>query len=229
MNESQTAIFSHAFNGVSLQTGDILCTHDGVPGSLFGQFWALMGKLTPGEVDHTVLYTGPGGRCVELAIRGVIAYEMPGGMWDAPRLDSTRRLLDRLVGVVYPLAGRGLSPEEEQRIRINVANFCLEKARRRKPYNLNFFKPETDGAFDCSQLIYKAYLSEGIDLNTNAGVPAGPVLGRVIFPSEIWNGLPHQRCTETTLPARAVRVRRSSSSIGRMKTRTTPSALATAR
>jgi len=31
-----------------------------------------------------------------------------------------------------------------------------------KPYNLNFFDPETAKAFYCSQLAYKAYQSVGL-------------------------------------------------------------------
>jgi hypothetical protein len=192
VKRSDPVVYAHQFNGLPVQTGDILCTHDGVEGSLFGQFWRLMGKLTPGEVDHCILYLGPGGRCVESALRGVLAYEMPGGEWDAGPLEKKRQLLDTLVGIAYPLEGRNLSPEEEWRIRTNVAAFCLEKVARRKPYNLNFFDPQTDGAYYCSQLIYKAYLTQGIDLNTNQGVPGDPLLGRIVFPMEIWNGLPHR-------------------------------------
>ncbi len=192
MNPPISAVYTHRFNGLPVQTGDVLCTHDGVEGSLFGQFWRLMGKLTPGEVDHCVLYLGPGGRCVESALRGVLLYEMPGEEWDARPLEKKRRMLDTLVGIAYPLEGRNLSPEEERRIRTNVAAFCRDKVAQRKAYNLNFFDPQTDGAYYCSQLIYKAYLTQGIDLNTNQGVPGDPLLGRIVFPMEIWNGLPHR-------------------------------------
>jgi hypothetical protein len=151
-----------------------------------------MGKLNPGEVDHCVLYLGPEGRCVESAIRGVVVYDMPGGKWDSKPLEKQRLLLDVLVGVAYPLSGRALSSEEEYRIRTNVALYCLDKVATNKPYNINFFNPKTDGAFYCSQLIYKAYLIQGINLNTNQGVPADPLLGRIVFPMEIWNGLSHR-------------------------------------
>jgi hypothetical protein len=162
MNLPKSAIYTHSFDGVRFQTGDVLCTQDGVPNSLFGKIWALMGILTPGEIDHTVIYIGPGGRCVESALCGVIVFDMPGETWDAACLQTTRRMLDRLVGVAFPLAERGLTAEEEQQIRVNVADYCLEKAQRHAPYNLNFFNPQVDGAYYCSQLIYQAYLANGI-------------------------------------------------------------------
>ena len=185
-------IYTHIYNGLRVATGDVLCTQDGDGDSPFGRIWRLMGFLVPGEIDHTVVYIGPGGRCVESGGRGVIAFEMPGDAWDAQPLYSRRWLADTLVGAAYPLEGRRLTPAEEKRIRSGVAEYCLRQVKSGKPYNSNFFDPQIDGAFYCSQLVYKAYLAQGIDLNGDAGVPAG-VLSEVVFPLEIWNGCVHRR------------------------------------
>lgn len=189
-------IYTHIFNGLQVSTGDILCTRDGEESSLFGQLWRLLGKLVPGEVDHCLVYIGPGGRCIESGPKGVIVFEMQGEVWDARPLFSRRWILDTFHGAAYPLASRGLSAGEEKRIRLEVASYCLELKAESKPYNLNFFDPQRDGAFYCSQLVYKAYLVQGIDLNTNLGVPAG-VLGAVVFPQEIWNACKHKLAEKT--------------------------------
>lgn len=190
------AIYNHSFNGISVQTGDILCTRNGEEGNLFAQFWRLMGLLVPGEIDHCAIYLGPGGRCVESAAKGVITFEMPGEYWQPGARARKRGLHDVLVGVAYPLEGRGYSPNEQRRIRLGVTTYCEEKAVKRSPYNLNFFNPETDGAFYCSQLVYKAYLEQGVDLNTNEGIPFAPVLDKVVFPQEIWEACEHRRVAE---------------------------------
>jgi hypothetical protein len=190
-------IYSSTFCGLPLTTGDIICTCDGEEDSLLGQFWRMLGKMTPGEIDHCILYLGPGGRCVESGPKGVITLDMPGETWDAAALVKQRWLLDRFYGVAYPLANLGLSPHQEQRMRLSVAGFCLEQAVRSKPYNINFFNPEIDGAFYCSQLIYKAYLGENINLNTNQGTPAG-LLASIVFPQEIWNASAHRQPEKQT-------------------------------
>lgn len=187
-------VHMHAFNGLQVSTGDIICTRDGQESSLFGQFWSLLGKAVPGEVDHCLIYLGPGGRCIESGPKGVIVFEMPGEIWDARPLFSKRWILDTLYGVAYPLA-KCVLPDEEERIRLEVAAFCLKLETECKPYNLNFFNPERDSAFYCSQLVYKAYLAQGIDLNTNQGVPAG-ILAPIVFPQEIWNACEHKRVKE---------------------------------
>jgi hypothetical protein len=186
-------IYQHTFSGLTVATGDILCTQDGVEGSLFGQLWRLVGRIVPGEVDHCLVYVGPGGRCIESGARGVIEFEMPGSEWDAETVWKERLLLDTLFGVVYPLENRGLTEAEEQRLRLGVVAFCREQVAQGKPYNLNVFNPETDGAFYCSQLIYKAYLEQGIDLNPEESLLNGPLTGKIIFPTDLWQNLPHRR------------------------------------
>ncbi len=185
------AVHTHRYEGLVVRTGDVLCTVNGVPGSLAGRFWQGVGAVLPGRIDHCALYVGPGGRCVEAGANGVIAFDMPGPEWDAPALVGTRALLDRLYGVADPLAGRGFAPADEARIRETVAAFALDAARREAGYNLNFFASDGDARYYCSQLVHRAYLEHGIDLNTDLGVPGGPVLGRIVFPEEIWNACAH--------------------------------------
>ena len=61
-----------------------------------------------------------------------------------------------------------------------------------KPYNLNFLNAETEEAFYCSQLAYKAYQQIGIDLNTGLTMEQLPGTNAIIYPQEIWNGFSHR-------------------------------------
>jgi hypothetical protein len=184
-------IYDYSFDGIPVRSGDILCTQDGNRSAgLFGQIWRALGKLLPGEIDHCLMYVGPGGRCIESGARGVILFEMPGEAWDSVPLLKERLLLDTLVGVAYPLAGRELLEVDEIRIRQEVIRFCLECVSKHRPYNLNYFDPSRDGAFYCSQLIYRAYLASGIDLDANRNTS---LLERIVFPEEIWSACPHRR------------------------------------
>jgi hypothetical protein len=155
-------IYTHSFNGLTVQTGDILCMRNGTSYNWFSRLWEMIGYLVPGRVDHTILYVGPGGRCIEAITKGVSEFVMPGHSWNADKLAAKRLYYDTLVGVAYPLQGLGLSAQEEDRIRTGVADYCL--AQVGKPYNANFLNTVTDEAFYCSQLIYLAYRSFGIDL-----------------------------------------------------------------
>jgi len=74
-----------------------------------------------------------------------------------------------------------------------VWRISLAQAEAGKPYNLNFLNSQTDDAFYCSQLAYKAYLRHDIDLNTGKGVPNFPGTGNVIFPQEIWSGCSNKK------------------------------------
>ena len=112
-------------------------------------------------------------------------------MWNSASLLDQRLLVDQLYGIAYPLDNRGLSSEEENAIRETVATFCL--AQIGKPYNFNFLDSSTEGAFYCSQLAYKAYLKQGIDLNSGRGVPETPGTGSIIFPRAVWESCTHQR------------------------------------
>jgi hypothetical protein len=104
-------IHSFTLTGLSLQTGDILCTMNGKPDILPGEFWRLVGRLVPGEVDHVALYLGPGGLCAEAGAKGVVLFKIPGDTWDTEAMAIQRGLLfDELFGAAYPLEGRGYQP-----------------------------------------------------------------------------------------------------------------------
>ena len=178
-------------NGLTAQTGDVICTMNGKPDILPGEFWRLIGKLVPGDVDHVAIYLGPNGRCAEAGARGVITFEVDNDYWDADHMMRERgHLVDTFYGMAYPLAGRSLSPEIEEQIREDVAAFCL--AQVGKPYNLNFLNADTDDAFYCSQLIYRAYLRCGINLNTGLAMESLPGTNYIIYPQEIWDGNIHR-------------------------------------
>lgn len=189
------AVYTTQFYNLKVSTGDVLCTRDGEEDSIFGHFWKMLGRLVPGEVDHCLVYLGPGGRCVESGPKGVIVFDMPEKMWDAGPLWEQRLILDTLYGAAYPLANRGLSAANETLIRTGVAAYCLEQAAHCKPYNINFFDPQNDGAFYCSQLVYKAYLDKGIDLLSSLKEFFHPSAS-IVFPQDILNACFHLRYSD---------------------------------
>jgi uncharacterized protein YycO len=184
-------IYTYTIDGLLVKSGDLICTNDGGRAVAAGEFWRLVGKLIPGEVDHIAIYVGPGGRCVEAGPKGVYAYEVEGNTWDGNKMIPQRLFTDTLYGVAYPLEGRKLSRPAEQAIREDVAVYCLAQAEAKKPYNLNFFDSRTEHAFYCSQLVYVAYLRHGIDLNTERDIPSLPGTSSIVFPQEIWSSIPH--------------------------------------
>ena len=186
-------IYSYEINGLSLQTGDLICTTDGGRPIIAGEFWRLLGKLVPGEVDHVAIYVGPKGRCVESAVVGVYVFEVPGSIWDAEAMYRQRLFLDQFHGIAYPLQGKGLSRDEETQVREGVAAYCLTQAALQKPYNINYLDSQTEEAFYCSQLAYQAYLQHGIDLNTGLSIPNLKGTESIIFPQEMWAGCFHRR------------------------------------
>ncbi|MEW6242466.1 MAG: YiiX/YebB-like N1pC/P60 family cysteine hydrolase, partial [Chloroflexota bacterium] len=184
-------IHTYQIEGLTIQSGDILCTMNGKPDILPGEFWRLVGRLVPGDVDHVAIYVGPEGRCVEAGSRGVITFDVPRGVWDTERMARQRGLLfDSLYGAASPLEGLGLAEEEEHPMRAAVAAYCL--AQVGKPYNLNFLDAETEQAFYCSQLAYKAYQQVGVNLNTGLAMENLPGTNLIIYPQEIWGGCPHR-------------------------------------
>jgi hypothetical protein len=184
-------IYTYQIEGIALQTGDIICTMNGKPDILPGEFWRLVGRLVPGDVDHVALYLGPGGRCIEAGARGVITFDVPGERWNTEQMARQRGLLfDTFYGVSSPLDGLGLSDGEEFEMRGTVAAYCL--AQVGKPYNLNFLNTETEDAFYCSQLAYKAYKRIGINLNTGLAMEQLPGTNAIIYPQEIWDGCSHR-------------------------------------
>lgn len=186
------AIYTYQINGMTVQTGDIICTMNGKPDILPGEFWRLVGRLVPGDVDHVAIYLGPDGRCAEAGARGVITFNVPNGEWDTERMARQRGLLfDTFYGVASPLDVLGYSQEEEERQRMAIAKYAL--AQVGKPYNLNFLNTETEEAFYCSQLAYKAYQTIGIDLNTGLSMEQLPGTNQIVYPQEIWDGFSHRQ------------------------------------
>jgi cell wall-associated NlpC family hydrolase len=184
-------VFTYQIEGLTLQTGDIICTMNGKPDILPGEFWRLVGRLVPGDVDHVAVYVGPEGRCVESGSRGVITYHAHTGVWDTEFMARERGLLfDTFYGVAYPLDGLELSAEEEALMRAKVAQYCLSHVG--KAYNLNFLNAETEEKFYCSHLAYKAYQQVGINLNTGLEMEQLPGTNAIIYPQEIWAGSPHK-------------------------------------
>ncbi len=192
-------IHTYQIEGLTLQTGDIICTMNGKPDILPGEFWRLVGRLVPGDVDHVAIFVGPGGRCVESGSRGVITFNVHHSTWDTEFMARKRGLLfDTFYGVAYPLDGMELSAEEEMHMRMTVAQYCLSQVG--KSYNLNFLNAETEEAFYCSQLVYKAYQQIGINLNTGLAMEQMPGTNAIIYPQEIWGGCVHRKAIGDVLP-----------------------------
>ena len=184
-------IHTYQIEDLTLQTGDIICTMNGKPDILPGEFWLLVGRLVPGDVDHVSIFVGPEGLCVEAGAKGVITFNIPNQTWNTEFMARKRGLLfDTFYGVAYPLEGLELSEEEELLIRARVAQYCLSQVG--KPYNLNFLNAEKEDAFYCSQLAYKAYQQAGINLNTGLAMEQLPGTNEIIYPQEIWNGFSHR-------------------------------------
>ena len=191
-------VHTYQIDGLTVRTGDLICTNTTEQKSLFGGlFYKIFGTLIPGDVDHIAVYVGPGGRCVEAGAKyRVITFDIEDNTWDYSKMVEERGpILDNLYGVAYPLAGLSLSSEEEAGIRTRVAMYCIRQAEAKKPYNAIFLDSKTEDAFYCSQLAYKAYLREGIDLNTGKGLPDLPGMESIVFPQEIWSGCKHERAS----------------------------------
>ena len=188
-------VHTYEIEGLRVQTGDLLCTTDGGGADITGQFWRLIGKLIPGDVDHIIIYVGPGGRCVEAGAKDkVITFDITGTTWNADGMRSERGpFVDMLYGAAYPLLSADIEPVRAVAIREDVAAYCIRQAELNKPYNLNFFDSATEGSFYCSQLAPRAYLRNGIDLNTGTPVWSIPGTEKIILPQEIWDGCVHEK------------------------------------
>jgi hypothetical protein len=188
-------IYTYEINGLTVRTGDLICTSDTGGRIVLGQFWRFVGMLIPGEVDHIAVYVGPRGRCVEAGARlRVIVFHVKDNIWNANKMRRARGpLMDSFHGVAYPLAGRRFGRQKEIKIRESVVRYCLKQAKAKKPYNFDFLNSKTEKAFYCSQLAYKAYLRNRINLNTGKGVKQIPGSESIIFPQEIWSGCRHKK------------------------------------
>ena len=107
-------------------------------------------------------------------------------------------LFDTFYGVVSPLDVLGYTEEDERLMRESIAQYIL--AQVGKPYNLNFLNAETEDAFYCSQLAYKAYQTIGIDMNTGLAMEQFPGTNQIIYPQEIWEGFSHRKSLQSLQP-----------------------------
>lgn len=176
-------VYEFNINGRTLKTGDIISTKDG-SNSIFSLGYRLLSKIIPGKIDHTVLYVGPGGLCVEAGIFGVISFTA-ADRWNSRDIFTERGLLDTFVSASSILAGRGLSAEAEYAARSFVRAYALGCVG--KPYNLDFLHPNSERAMYCSQLVYLAYKKVGIDLNVGTSNGPGKWCDTIIFPQEIYD------------------------------------------
>ena len=156
-----------------------------------GELSRFVGRLVPGDVDHVAMYTGPGGRCVEASSRGVTILDLPNfdlarGTHDRPTRDGVGYILWHR----FSTGGHNSLKKREFHMRTSVAKYCT--AQVGKPYNLNFLNAETEDAFYCSQLIYKAYQQVGINLNTGLSIEQLPGTNAIIYPQEIWGECMHR-------------------------------------
>jgi len=188
-------IYTYEIDGLFVQTGDLICTTIGGDEPVSGQLWSVIGMIIPGDVDHIIVYIGPGGRCVEEGGKLYAnKFEVKNKTWDVKKMyDDRGTIIDKLYGVVYPLAGQRISREEEAKIRHSVAMYCLNEAKARTPYNFNYFDSKTNKALYCSQLAHKAYLRSGIDLNTGKGLKGFPITDKIVYPQVIWEGWEHKK------------------------------------
>lgn len=174
-------VYEFSINGRQLKTGNIISTKDGT-NSIYSLGFRVLGALIPGEVDHSVLYMGPGGLCVEVGMYGVISFQI-AEQWDSKEILAERGLLDTFVAASSVLAGRVLTSEVEYTARSFVRAYAL--GRVGKPYNLDLLHPDNERALYCSQLVYLAYKKVGIDLNVGTSGIAGKWCDTIILPQEI--------------------------------------------
>lgn len=174
-------VYEYTVNGRRVKSGDVLSTSDGTH-SIYSVGYMALGKLIPGEVDHSILYVGPDGLCVEAGIYGVITFNAAHD-WNSEEMFADRCMLDTFRAASSVVVNRGFSIEKETAIRSFVRAYALGCVG--KPYNINFLDPDNERALYCSQLVYLAYKKAGIDLNIGKTGKQGRWFDKVVFPQEI--------------------------------------------
>jgi uncharacterized protein YycO len=112
--------------------------------------------LIPGPYSHIQLYLG----------NGIIIESEPG---IGVHLNKAKR------GDVYRVKGKRDMKEK-------AIHYAVSKLGA--PYNFNFTVKKVDGnCFYCSELVWNAFLSAGIDLDDHPGF--SKIYGSGVFPSEI--------------------------------------------
>jgi len=176
-------VYEYSINGRLLKTGDVISTMDGT-NSIKSLGFLVLGAVIPGDIDHSVLYVGPGGLCVEAGIFGVTSFTA-GETWNSEETFAARGLLDTFVSASSVLSGRGLSSDEEDTARSFVRAYALGCVG--KPYNLDFLHPDNERAMYCSQLVYLAYKKVGINLNVGNSGTSTRWSDTIVFPQEIFD------------------------------------------
>jgi hypothetical protein len=174
-------VYEFTINGRRLKSGDVISTRDGT-NSIFSIGYMALGKLVPGNADHSILYAGPDGLCVEAGIYGVIKFNA-GKEWNSEDMFTERGLMDTFSAASSVLGNRGLPLTEENDVRSFVRAYALGCVG--KPYNINFLDPDNERALYCSQLVYLAYKNAGINLNVGQTGKGGKWFDKVVFPQEI--------------------------------------------
>lgn len=182
--KEEDMVYQHVLNGTQVTTGDVIFTKDGT-NSIYSLGYKVLGRLIPGEVDHCVLYVGPGGLCVEAGIHGVITFDA-GNNWVSDEMFKERGLMDTFFGASSVLEGKQLDNDKEEAIRNFVRAYALGCVG--KPYNINFLDPDNERTLYCSQLVYLAYKQVGINLNVGLSGQSGKWYDKVVFPAEILEG-----------------------------------------
>ncbi len=81
-----------------------------------------------------------------------------------------------------------IRPVATTEVRDQAASYAEGKANQVSPYvlyNTNFFDKESEDKFYCSQLVWKAYQMQGIDLEVNVGIMT-TLFGPVVTPDDIF-------------------------------------------
>jgi uncharacterized protein YycO len=174
-------VYEFVINGRHLKTGDIISTKDG-NNSIYTLGFHILGLMIPGTVDHTVMYVGPDGLCVESGMRGVIAFNA-ATKWNSDAMFKERGLADEFYAASSVFTRNDISTDEEKTIRDFVRAYVLGSVG--KPYNFDFLHPDTESRVYCSQLAYLAYKKAGINLNVGTFVIPG--FDNIVFPQEIFD------------------------------------------
>jgi cell wall-associated NlpC family hydrolase len=139
---------NNALNPCDMWQGDIIVIHDdgwfsGALGALFGGYWT-----------HAGIYVGD----------GVVTESYPTGL-SSPYPGVTTRRLEDDTGFWKAEDWAILSPVATEVQRRAASTYAMQQAG--KPYNYNYPDKETEGSFYCSELVWRAYQTQGIDLDSN--------------------------------------------------------------
>jgi hypothetical protein len=120
-------VYTYQIEGIALQTGDIICTMNGKPDILPGEFWRLVGRLVPGDVDHVAIYLG---RTDDVGpVSDQVHFD---GEWNTERMARRRGHLFVILRCYIGCAG--VSQKKSMKCGRLLPNIAWQVG---KPYNLN--------------------------------------------------------------------------------------------